>query len=135
MINETGKWRFRDGRDVVAVYRNGRDVLGIWKGGYVCHLSDSWRYGQNGSDLIPVDPEPNYRPFESLQEAFAVMGPTPWIRDNKLDYWLPFQAVFPEGYVQFRATQYTMSAALNSLHWTNDPSDKTGKPCGVEVTT
>jgi hypothetical protein len=134
MENVTGKWRFRDGRDVVAVYRDGNTLLGIWNHSFVSHFADSWKHSQNGSDLIPVEPEPVYRPFRDLKEAFAVMGPMPWIRENGLNYWMPFQAVFPDGFVQFRAKRFTMLEAFESLQWTNDPSDETGEPCGVEVT-
>jgi hypothetical protein len=133
MENVTGKWRFRDGREVVAVYENGRELLGIWKGGYVWVLSDSWRHAQNRSDLIPVEPETTYRPFKNLEEAFRVMGPTPWIRDKSATAWDRIVTVSStvDGFsVNGTGHKFLFSGYV----WTNDPSEKTGKPCGVEVT-
>ncbi len=133
MENVTGKWRFRDGREVVAVFANGRELLGIWKGGYVVTLVDSWKMSENRRDLIPVEPETTYRPFESLKEAFRVMGPTPWIRDKSATAWDRIVTVSstPDG---FSVNGTGHKFLLSGYVWTDDPSDQTGYPCGVEVT-
>ena len=129
MENVTGKWRFRDGREVVAVYENGRELLGIWNGGYGSMRSDCWKVCENASDLIPVDPEPAYRPFRDLKEAFRVMGPVFWLRGNSNSWFVPTWNA-EHGRIDGKTLREIFACSC----WTNDPSDKTGKPCGVEVT-
>jgi hypothetical protein len=68
-----------------------------------------------------------------LKEAFRVMGPVFWIRSKPAG---DFGAwTVPVWNVYHHTIQgQTVHKLFDSFVWTDDPSDETGKVCGVEVT-
>lgn len=133
MKNVTDQWRRRDGKPLIAVYEAADgELLVIHENGYDTNSEKGcWRGDEKPHrlDLLPVPREPTYRPFRDLREAFEVMGPTHWMRSQSRTWFVPTwnsEAVAIHG--------IKLPDLLESHEWTSNPSDTTGKPCGVEVT-
>jgi hypothetical protein len=132
MKNVTEFWRRRDGKPLIAVYDDGKGLLQIVAGDFTYNNRDGTHHSQYHWALLPVPREPTYRPFRDLAEAFSVMGPTPFMRfkvGEGVVWWLVTLWDVTGGAI----ARHSLAQVFHECEWTNNPSNKTGKVCGVEV--
>lgn len=137
----TDKWRRRDGKPLIAVYQYADgSMISVADQEHWSHRVGGRRddFSSSPCDLLPVPREPVYRPFLDLAEAFAVMGQPLWIHIKGSNTWALVTATSKglrgDFGIYIDGEHLGLAEMLQDYEYTNNPSDKTGKPCGVEVT-